>query len=146
MAHVSAPGSEQRELTTGAPDDNEKGVRRGIEQILSARPDFWNSWDVWYDPEADTVYFRRPGHGLAVAYFVPKEPNVVLNLDAETGELTGVDLEHFRRALSKKEPWTKLDRTLRPIPWWQRLHRRRSREARALFAEQVSSFLTPRPA
>lgn len=85
-----------------APEDNADGMALARQQITSLDP---RDWTASYEKRDDAVYIRKKGHdALAISYFGVKEPLILFNLDASTGELVGVDIQHFKRHFLKKHP------------------------------------------
>jgi len=87
---------------SAAPEDNDEGIALAREQILNVDP---MEWTASYEKQDDTVYIRKRNRdGLAISYFMPQEPLILVNLDAVTGELVGIDFQHFKRLFLKKHP------------------------------------------
>jgi hypothetical protein len=122
------------------PASNEEGVERALAQI--GRLVAPSRWVLRYEWHTDTLSVRASGHGPAVSYFLPDRPEVLLRLDAYSGDLTGIDLTDYRRVLVKTDPGLRhllarylAVRLLAIIP---PLHPVASRQA-SLAAERVSA-------
>jgi len=94
-------GQEEQLAMDTAPLTNEDGIRKALEQMNRI---IEPTWDADYDERRDTMYLRRRAAGPALSYFSPKVAGMVFRLDVQTGELTGIDLEDFRRVMAVQIP------------------------------------------
>lgn len=102
---LAARGGTAVENPGKAPASNDEGVRSAVRQIKNGR---LNGADVQvrYDRSFDTLYvrFRSSASRPSVSYFVPTIPEILLRLDMQTGELTGIEFTHLRTVLAKQDP------------------------------------------
>lgn len=88
------------------PTRNEAGLLRALEQLEGGALGK-GRWVPSYDAASDTFSMRRPNGATergAVAYFLPSRPEVLLRIDRESGDLTGIDLTDFRQYLVGVDP------------------------------------------
>lgn len=140
--------SPEEPMLVMAPATNEEGIQRALQQINRLKP----NWTVEYDRRQDTLYVRAPEHGPAIAYWWPPQPEILFRLDALTGELTGIDLTHYRRILAPNDPvfrsylaWYRAGRVVRRIPVLRRVKSLRNLKRRrsAQLVEQFKGRLCP---
>jgi hypothetical protein len=123
------------------PGDNLEGVLSAGRQLNRLREP---GWTIEYDGRTDTMFLRAPHHGPAISYSLPERPEILFRLDVATGELTGVDLEDFRRVLAKEIPafsvaWRAhfVAHALERVPGLRRLMRVLSRGVEALTEDEI---------
>jgi hypothetical protein len=83
------------------PANNAEGIRQAFKQLDHIDVLGWSLSYAW---RVDAMYLRARRSGPAVSYFLPKQPHVLMRLDAYTGELVGVDLLNYRRILARWDP------------------------------------------
>ena len=89
------------EIARKAPVGNEAGLAAAVEQIKAGALS-QGLWRVDYDAERDIARIRRADAGPAITYEAPGQPDILVRLDIETGELTGFDLMEAKLRLVRR--------------------------------------------